>query len=531
MRATALILNAIACLLSPPSGFAASTTFTTITSQDVFVATGSADNPNLGGDGKDHDLTDWNFGDSGTLVICSAGYSYYDPSAGRQLSKGAFQSVIRFDLGGAGALFDATYGAGRWQITSITLQLSSNWGTEGAIPNNPSFSAIHGGNFAIEWLASDNWQEGTGNPSFPTTDGLTYSDLGALVGGGHEMLGIYTYVPPGQVYSDSTQSLVDAPVYWSLPLTENVLADAMTGGDLSLLFYAADDQINYLFNSRRKTDREPLIHIEAIGVPEPATIFLAAAGLLGIGAAWPLSRDGTRPRKAFPTRRSAGFTLPELLAVLAILLIVATLGYGALTHSIERANTAKCLGNLRQWGMALQSYIADHDGCLPRRGQGVQQVWIIDRAEDWFNALPPYFDMPTYHELSRNGRVPKPGAQSIFVCPSATAQKGQKQFLTYGMNMYLSRWDQRKPTRITQIPNPGTLAFLADSPGGYASTIPSANGYSVKARHLGCANIVFVDGHAATFDGKYLGCGSAEKTQPDVRWKTNIGIDSWKPNL
>ena len=70
---------------------------------------------------------------------------------------------------------------------------------------------------------------------------------------------------------------------------------------------------------------------------------------------------------------------------------------------------------------------------------------------------------------------------------------------------------------------------MADSPGGYASTVPSSGGYSVMARHGGCANVVFVDGHVGAFAGDYLGCGKGDNTQPDVRWQTGIAGDTWKP--
>ena len=225
----------------------------------------------------------------------------------------------------------------------------------------------------------------------------------------------------------------------------------------------------------------------------------------------------------------AGFTLVEMLSVLAVAGILASLAAAEVGRSVEKASAVKCVSNLRQWGLALQCYIQDSGGFVPRRGQGVQPVWVVDRADDWFNSLTAYLEMPSYNELYQAGKAPKPGDRSVFVCPSAKVTNTYTHFITYGMNMYLSRWDQAERSRVVQLPNPATLAFLADSPGGYASTVPSSRPFSVMARHGGHANVVFVDGHVGEFAGDYLGCGKGENTQPDVRWQTGIAGDTWRP--
>ncbi len=229
-------------------------------------------------------------------------------------------------------------------------------------------------------------------------------------------------------------------------------------------------------------------------------------------------------------RRKQAFSLVELSSALAVIGLLVTVAAAGVGKGFEKADSAKCSAQLRQWGIALQNYVQDNDGFLPRRGQGVQQVWLVDRPDDWFNSLMPYLEMPTYNELVLAKKPPGPGGNSLFVCPCAKVTNPYTHFITYGMNMYLSRWDQPERSRVCQLPSPSTLAFLADSPGGYASTVPSSARYSVMPRHGGRANILFVDGHVASFDGKYLGCGKEEKTRPDVRWKTGVEGDTWKPN-
>jgi hypothetical protein len=86
---------------------------------DAFLATGSAGNP------VGSDLTGGNFGGAGILVVASAASV-----------KGEFQSVLKFNVTNAVTLFNASFGAGNWHITAISLTLTSNYGTAGGQPNN-----------------------------------------------------------------------------------------------------------------------------------------------------------------------------------------------------------------------------------------------------------------------------------------------------------------------------------------------------------------------------------------------------------
>lgn len=59
------------------------------------------------------------------------------------------------------------------------------------------------------------------------------------------------------------------------------------------------------------------------------------------------------------------FTLVELLVVIAIIAILASLALPSAGPIIERGRSAKCVGNLRQIGAAVQQYIADNDYRYP----------------------------------------------------------------------------------------------------------------------------------------------------------------------
>jgi hypothetical protein len=221
--------------LGPIAG--AQVTNSSMATADAFLCTGSA---NYQGGA---DLTGVNFGAAGTLAIAPA-------SSG----KGEFQSVIKFNLAAGVAQFNAAYGSNHWSVSSVALELTSNYGGAGVQPNNPIFNTISGGQFVIEWLSGDDWLEGTGTPNLPTTDGVCYNSLPGLLTQLRETLCTNTYTPPGN----------NIHVIWPLPLATNLVTDICGGGDVTFRFYAADNQVGYLFNSYKYgRDNEPLIHVVA----------------------------------------------------------------------------------------------------------------------------------------------------------------------------------------------------------------------------------------------------------------------------
>jgi prepilin-type N-terminal cleavage/methylation domain-containing protein len=60
-----------------------------------------------------------------------------------------------------------------------------------------------------------------------------------------------------------------------------------------------------------------------------------------------------------------GFTLIELIVVLAIIAILMSMVYPMYTSISERAKATKDMSNLRQIGLATQTYLNDSDGVLP----------------------------------------------------------------------------------------------------------------------------------------------------------------------
>jgi type II secretory pathway pseudopilin PulG len=217
--------------------------------------------------------------------------------------------------------------------------------------------------------------------------------------------------------------------------------------------------------------------------------------------------------------------LVELLVVIAILAVLASLLLTAVGRSRQSAQASQCRGNLKQWGAAYRMYADDNDDYLPRRGQGVQALTVIGRPEDWFNALPPYFGLPTFSEMVANNSKPAAHDKSVFICPPAK-DTGGTYFLPYGMNMNLSPWNLPLATKFGEVAQPACVVAMADAPGAYASTYPSPRPYGIVARHCRQVNLLFLTGQAQSFAGDFVGCGVGDPGRQDVRWLTGTASDA-----
>jgi prepilin-type N-terminal cleavage/methylation domain-containing protein/prepilin-type processing-associated H-X9-DG protein len=227
-------------------------------------------------------------------------------------------------------------------------------------------------------------------------------------------------------------------------------------------------------------------------------------------------------RTAFAGRR--GFTLVELLVVIGIIAVLMALLLAALGGARRASRDVACISNLRQWGVAMQMYASANHGYLPRRGQGIQATKLVNRPQDWFNAVPPVVAMEPYCELAGAGRIPRPdGARSIWLCPSAV-DLGGDYYWSYAMNMALSVEQANQnggmSDKITGVGDTAVMVLMADAPGNYCSVIPSKypGGYNPDARHHGRVNLCFLDAHVASVTADYIGIGTGLVEQPDVRW-------------
>lgn len=202
--------------------------------------------------GPANDLAANNYGGAGAIAVSS-----------QDSSKGAFLSLLRFDLDSARSAFNATYGAGGWEISSIVLELTTS------SANNPLFNANQTGAFTVKWVADDFWIEGTGNPGAPTTDGVAWNDVGTLLAAA-EVQGAFTLA---SVADGSTAQYLLTP-------TAGLFGDLAGTTPVTLALADAGSPMSAVFNSRsyNKETRRPALVVTATAIPEPATGALALGG-------------------------------------------------------------------------------------------------------------------------------------------------------------------------------------------------------------------------------------------------------------
>jgi prepilin-type N-terminal cleavage/methylation domain-containing protein len=118
-----------------------------------------------------------------------------------------------------------------------------------------------------------------------------------------------------------------------------------------------------------------------------------------------------------------GFTLVELLAVIAIVTILAMLLLPALINTQAKARRIQCLSNLRQTGIGFHSFLQDHDNGFPMQistnaGGTLETIMPAYRPGAGF-----YFSFVHFQSLSNDLDNPR-----VFSCPSDPARAPEDEF-------------------------------------------------------------------------------------------------------
>ncbi len=208
-----------------------------------------------------------------------------------------------------------------------------------------------------------------------------------------------------------------------------------------------------------------------------------------------------------PSRRA--FTLLELLVVISIIAIVATMLFAALGGVRQKGNETISINNLKQWAMALNSSIGENNGNLPSDGStggGAGGGLNLKDTAAWFNVLPPYMKEKPLSDVEYKTKAPQPPDRSIWINPAVTREQGikfiqppEKFLFCYGMNSYLS--NPAEPIQpVNRIQVLSATIFLAEK----CDDLPDVTPDTVKA-YFGPgkpesdkdngAHFLFCDGH------------------------------------
>lgn len=180
--------------------------------------------------------------------------------------------------------------------------------------------------------------------------------------------------------------------------------------------------------------------------------------------------------------RETRFTLVELLFVIAIIAILASLLLPALRNAREKSKQISCMNNLRQLHFVFESWISDHSDYPP-------YGYIGGCCWDYYLYTDGYMK-----------------GFNLIACPSDTydhAGKAARSFRTNRNICVNGNLDTR--IKITKIKNPGKTVFIWEhqntwnyynsGSGSYFTPPVSPIVMTVIPYHLGLADFLYADGH------------------------------------
>jgi prepilin-type N-terminal cleavage/methylation domain-containing protein/prepilin-type processing-associated H-X9-DG protein len=176
--------------------------------------------------------------------------------------------------------------------------------------------------------------------------------------------------------------------------------------------------------------------------------------------------------------RHRGFTLVELLTVVAIIGILSAITMVAIGNARQSARTTKCAANLRQIGSATMLYTGEHKGMLPKL---YASLWVGD--------LWPYSNTQRTYTAFGGSDLPAILTDTIFECPDAYLDTAAVK-RSYAANIHISPQAAGSEVNLRTVNSPPATVMFADAMGTSSLSVTALN-----PRHKDKFNAVFFDGH------------------------------------
>lgn len=232
------------------------------------------------------------------------------------------------------------------------------------------------------------------------------------------------------------------------------------------------------------------------------------------------------PRQRVPTRAGLsprhGFTLTELLVVIAVIALLAGLLLPALARARQSGLSASCINNLRQLQLASLAYAHDHADTLPPNNF----TYIVGNTNapsltnlSW---APGDVTRDTTPDLLRSGVLhPYLGTVGVFRCPAdpsriLSPERGHPvpRTRSYNLSVWLNcelEWNSARTVAEASRPSPAAVfAYIDTHEDGimdatFGITQDDGGYYGSRwidqpaDRHRQGGNLSFVDGHVESW--------------------------------
>ncbi len=212
-------------------------------------------------------------------------------------------------------------------------------------------------------------------------------------------------------------------------------------------------------------------------------------------------------------RTARGLTLLELLVVIAVVAILASLLLCGIHRAKASAQALSCRNNLRQGGTATLLFAADNGDKLPKNGSSGGD-WYTN---GWYIDLPKEIGLPPYNEMPWHSNAGIDPGRCNWICPANTRRSNGKNLFHYCLNENVNSTGGNQ-IMLGSIPKPTVTVWLFDN--GKVGPVAQWNNVHTNLHNQG-AQFVFIDGHVALFRNTAywnFAHGKAITNNPDLVW-------------